>query len=201
MPFNFQDDQKKDQLKEKPKPILHSPKSGNPAMAKALVGLFVILVIGAALYLVERSGILSSQKTTAHVEEMRLTPLDTAQITESQPMDPAATETQRVPRERAETIQAAPERQPAALPEPEQEKRQAADGGKFTIYAGSFKKREVTEGVVSELRKRGHNAFVVPAGEWYRVAVGKFETREAARAHAETLRSALESGFWVEKVP
>jgi cell division septation protein DedD len=65
--------------------------------------------------------------------------------------------------------------------------------GRFTVNAGSFKDRMRAERFMDELTETGYEAFVMKAtipesGTFYRVSVGRFESREEALALAKELR-------------
>lgn len=65
--------------------------------------------------------------------------------------------------------------------------------GRFTVNAGSFKDRLRAERFMDELTETGYEAFIMKAtipesGTFYRVSVGRFDSREEALALAKELR-------------
>jgi cell division septation protein DedD len=83
----------------------------------------------------------------------------------------------------AQQAAAAPAAQPAAA---------SVDRGRFTIQVAAFQEIRGAEQMVGTLRSKGYPAYqiqvTVPGkGEWYRVRVGAFESREAAEATLKKL--------------
>ena len=65
--------------------------------------------------------------------------------------------------------------------------------GSFTVQVASSREKEDADGMAARLRKKGYDAFVVPAeipgkGKWYRVRVGVFPTKEEAASYADGLK-------------
>jgi cell division septation protein DedD len=78
-----------------------------------------------------------------------------------------------------------------------------SDGG-FQLQVASFKDQGEADGLVEDLRKRGHRAFrqaaYVPArGLWHRVRIGPFKNRfEASRYKAEFEKNERMTPFLVD---
>lgn len=65
--------------------------------------------------------------------------------------------------------------------------------GSFTVQVASSREKEDADGIAARLKKKGYDAFVVPAdipgkGKWYRVRVGVFSTKEEAASYADGLK-------------
>lgn len=65
--------------------------------------------------------------------------------------------------------------------------------GSFTVQVASSREKEDADGIAARLKKKGYDAFVVPAdipgkGKWYRVRVGVFPTKEEAASYADGLK-------------
>jgi len=70
---------------------------------------------------------------------------------------------------------------------------QTADGGWFSVQAGSYKKAESAERLVTSLQARGYDfscrAVEIPdRGTWYRVLTGRYNKRDDARQAGTALR-------------
>ncbi|MGE5175702.1 MAG: SPOR domain-containing protein [Hyphomicrobiales bacterium] len=60
----------------------------------------------------------------------------------------------------------------------------------FRVHVASFRSETKVQGIVSDLKRKGLEAWYEPAGDlpgWYRVFVGRFRTEEDARAYASWL--------------
>lgn len=79
---------------------------------------------------------------------------------------------------------------PAASSPPAADRPANAGGGNFTIQVAAFRDRTAAERMLQQLASRGIEGYLegTPAGI-FRVRVGRFETREAARALAARLES------------
>ena len=71
--------------------------------------------------------------------------------------------------------------------------------GEFTIYIGSYRTKVNAEDEVKRWNEAGYQAFLSEQGGWYRVALGRYATKEEARVQAEKLKEAFEAGYWVDK--
>lgn len=72
--------------------------------------------------------------------------------------------------------------EPQATPEPEP---QTVASGEFTVQVSAFQTSEEAEAYKSSLTRKGYNPYVIPAeiagkGIWYRVRVGRYETKTRA---------------------
>ncbi len=73
-------------------------------------------------------------------------------------------------------------------------------GAQFTIQVASFQKSGYARKVVDELKQAGHQAFLVDKdlgakGVWYRVYVGKFQSRNEASQYISRLPPDYKQGF------
>ena len=79
-------------------------------------------------------------------------------------------------------------RTPKPPPEP------GGDRGRFTVQVASVREVSRAQDLERRLKQRGYSAFVLKTdmkekGVWYRVRVGRFETREGARTMAEKIEA------------
>lgn len=105
---------------------------------------------------------------------------------------PAARTASTSPEQLANRTLAAPEPRAAVNPAPAgaAEPPKPAAAGKFTIQVAAFRDRAAAERMLEQLGARGIEGYLegTPAGI-FRVRVGQFESREAARALAARLES------------
>ena len=77
--------------------------------------------------------------------------------------------------------------QPAAKPPKAAEAARTLPPPVFTVQVGSFRSRRKAEDLAARMREQGVQVQVVEASvagrTWYRVQVGRFDTRAAAEAH------------------
>lgn len=99
------------------------------------------------------------------------------------------------PAPKSEPVQARvaqPVQQAAAAPSDTRPATASVDRGRFTIQVAAFQEIRGAEQMVGTLRSKGYPAYqiqvTVPGkGDWYRVRVGAFESREAAEATLKKL--------------
>ena len=105
---------------------------------------------------------------------------------------PAARTASSSPEQLSNRTLAAPEPRAAANPPPARaaDPPKPAAAGKFTIQVAAFRDRAAAERMLEQLAGRGIEGYLegTPAGI-FRVRVGQFESREAARALAARLES------------
>jgi len=93
--------------------------------------------------------------------------------------------------EKIDRVEAAPKPERAAQPETS---APASSPGAFTIQVGAYKAREPADALRARLAAAGHDAYVAEIDSSgsvrYRVRVGSFATREAARAAADKIVAA-----------
>jgi DedD protein len=102
----------------------------------------------------------------------------------------------------------APERektQDASLRLPAGAAENSRDGGKWTVQVNAFPDEKSAQGWVEKLKAKGYNAYVTEirtdGRTWYRVRVGRYNSREEADRVAETLKSkeSLPKAFSTER--
>lgn len=69
----------------------------------------------------------------------------------------------------------------------------AAGGSRWTVQVNAFPDEEPAQNLVEKLKGKGYDAYVVTTNikgrTWYRVRVGRFQSREEAKQLQETFRS------------
>lgn len=78
--------------------------------------------------------------------------------------------------------------------------------GKYTLTLASFKEKERAIAYRNSLKKKDLDAFEWPVaipgqGTWYRVSVGRFPTRKAAKLYARRIESSLATRPIVNEMP
>ncbi len=92
-------------------------------------------------------------------------------------------------------LQSVPADLPPAAAQPK--KRAAAAAAPFyTVHVGSYRSRDTAASEANRIRAKGHDAFVERAelgqrGTWFRVKVGRFQTRAEAESLKEKIHKAL----------
>ena len=99
------------------------------------------------------------------------------------------------------------ERALAALQGRAKEGRGAAEPPpeRFTLQVSAFQDRAEAQAQVDRLRERGHNPYltssVVPGrGRWYRVRIGRFDSKGAAEAFRRKFEAAEGTGCFVTRL-
>ena len=72
--------------------------------------------------------------------------------------------------------------------------------GSFTIYVGSFKNKALAQKEKARLIEKDFDAFVLANAGMFRVAVGRFATRDEAKSTAEEIRTRLKKECWVDRL-
>lgn len=85
----------------------------------------------------------------------------------------------------------------AALPPPAADSTAVATGAGWTVVVGSFKNEAAARRESARLIDQGLPSSVQVAGDFYRVTIGRFAARDAARRHADLLRQTNQLKGWV----
>ena len=76
--------------------------------------------------------------------------------------------------------------------------------GDFTIVIASFQEKNTAEEEAARWSSAGFQSMVnekaLKAGTWYRVSLGRYETRQEAMKSAKEMEHMFESGFWIDRV-
>lgn len=106
-------------------------------------------------------------------------------------------------------------KQPAPVPEPakqvvinEAEKKVHIDNGtgSYTIVVASFKEKSNAEKTLKRWTDSGYDAIITEkdsekkGSKWYRVSIGRYETKQDAMKAASKLADAFEAGYWIEQL-
>jgi len=170
----------------KPAPVPEQPSRGSAA--KILLWIFAIVVLASVLFLLVQYGIIPGGKGTSGRPSPADTPAGDTAIPRSAPTDTA-----KAPVRGALPGSTKGDSERAA----ELRKRLAGAGGDYTIFISAFSAPADAEELSGRWGRAGYPSFVQHSGGWYRVALGRYISVEAARDDAEKLRQALEEGYWI----
>jgi len=98
------------------------------------------------------------------------------------------------------------EPEPKAAPEPQpktEQRPQAFAAGDYTVQVSAFQTSEEAEAYKASLTRKGYEPYVIPAeiagkGVWYRVRVGRYETKNKANEAKAQLAMVNIPSFVVE---
>jgi len=92
---------------------------------------------------------------------------------------------------------------PVEQPKPQPAKQEMGKGS-FTVIIGAFHSKQTAEEEVGRWSNAGYPAMVTESGAgesmWYRVSLGRYETRRLAMKAGKEMEHMFEMGYWVDKV-
>lgn len=116
---------------------------------------------------------------------------------------------QRLQQQRLDSIAAARQDSIDAARKQEEQRRQLSlnESGSYALQVGAWRSEEKAQSQLSTWRERGfENAYVVQVGNedtgniWYRIRLGRAESKEAAQQVGQNLKQEYETDFWVSFV-
>ncbi len=78
--------------------------------------------------------------------------------------------------------------------------------GNYTIFIASFRSKDRAETLVKRWTDAGYYSTIneknagKDGGIWYRVSIGRYESRNEAKKVADTLLQSFESGYWIDEL-
>jgi cell division protein FtsN len=72
--------------------------------------------------------------------------------------------------------------------------------GEYAIFIGSFREKSKADEEAARWREAGYTATVSEKNKWFRLAIGKYNTKKEATEVAKKLSDAFEAGYWIDKV-
>lgn len=199
-----------------PKPIVHTPKKSYSAIKYVLQGLFIVLVVASAVFLVYIIALRQLGVGPATVQEKTTTEELPVAIDTGGPVEEAAPGEEYI-------VQEQPAEEPVKKPEegitteeptkePEKEIKKPPEEmavqpeviltkGSYTIYIASYKARQPADEEVGRWVEAGYEAMVVEANNRFRVALGQYVTAKDAKIFASQMWEAFEFGYWIGRVP
>jgi len=181
MPLNVQNKEYiKSDEENQPKPIIHQPKQGYSSIKYFLMGLFIVVVVASAVFLIYllSFNLMQGPQPTKQVYTTEVGEAEKpaeAKPTEMKP--PVSTEITPIP-------------QPSVK----------LTTGLLTVYIGSYVMESTAREEVGRWIDAGFNAAVVHANNHYRVALGNYTSVDEAKKFADQMWEAFEYGYWIGKV-
>lgn len=187
-----------------------APKGGGPSAAGGggipkivIIIVVAIVALGAVAFILNTTGIVKlwgKKKATPQVvalPEDNFQPVtqDTAAVVQEQ----QATEEQPVP-SMAENLTKVESSARTAPRKPQPAKNMVRGTGMFTVQISSWPSRDKAEILAKIFTDAGFDAFVEPMGSYFRVCVGRFETKADANAQMVKMEHMLESRPVIAKV-
>jgi SPOR domain len=190
----------------KPKPILHTPKKSYPVFRYILQGVFIVLVVASAVFLIYIIAIKQLGVGPKPAETTMAPAVDTSSV--AQPSEQPVEKPLQKPAEKPvqepvpETIKPKPteaikppSEKPVARPEV------TLTQGSYTVYIASYNTKSPAEEEVNRWIEAGYEAMVVESAKHFRVALGQYVTSEDAKIFVKQMWEAFENGYWIGKVP
>jgi septal ring-binding cell division protein DamX len=69
--------------------------------------------------------------------------------------------------------------------------------GRYTIYISRYRTQATADEESSRWRAAGYESQVTPRAGWYCVSIGRFPSRQEARALVDKLVDGFEGGYWI----
>ena len=198
MPLNLNDiDDQQSPADRPPGPILREPggDGGTGSRRGILIaaGGITILLIFFVVWKFDLFHFRGDHRTEESSASMTETPHVSAPQNSTPASGDAATSP---PRQNVQTMTQAPPVQPAASSSSLASKKT----GTYTIYISRQKSRARADEESSRWNAAGYESRVTPAGEWFKVSIGRYGTWEEAKAAAVALEDGFEAGYLVGKI-
>ncbi len=213
--LNIPEEQKRNMRQQPLSPFKRQAMAGGGSKMLPIMVIFsLIILVGVVIYALNRYGYINlwGEKPTKVIA----IPEQQEQITEPYSTQPIEEETtpqttvESVPKNEAPVI-----KQPVPTPEPakqvvkkeaEQKVQRETGTGSYSIVVASFKEKANAEKNVKRWTDSGYEAMITEkdaekkGSKWYRVSIGRYETKQDAMKAAAKLADALEAGYWIEQV-
>ncbi len=212
--LNIPEEQKRNMRQQPLSPFKRQAMAGGGSKMLPIMVIFgLIILIGVVLYALNRYGYVNLwvEKPTKVI----VIPEHQEQITEPTTPQPIEEETtpqataESVPRNEAHVTTQVPTSEPSeqvVIKEAEQKVHKETGIGSYSIVVASFKEKANAEKNVKRWTDAGYEAMITEKGaekkgsKWYRVSIGRYETKQDAMKAAAKLADALEAGYWIEQV-
>lgn len=218
--LNIPEEQKRNMRQQPLSPFKRQAMAGGGSKMLPIMVIFsLIILVGIVIYALNQYGYINlwGEKQTKTIvipeqEEQITEPATELSITqpteEEQPMP--ETKSANIPKtETPVTKPPAPKSEPA-----KQEVKKEADKkvnietgtGSYTIVVASFKEKANAEKGSKHWTDAGYEAMITEKTtgkngvKWYRLSIGRYETKQDAIIAAAKLADALEAGYWIEQV-
>jgi hypothetical protein len=178
MPLNInENDPAGKKEKEKPLPITHTVREGNPYFTKTTILILAAATVVAGIFLLSEYDILhlpflsGGREPITDVDSVPEKNQDSGILT-FPPSSPSG-------KDRVSSFGT------------------VTDTGKFVVYIGAYRSRSDAEEEVGRWIAAGFKSFVDDHDGWHRVSFGRYVTLGAAKSEAEQWKQAFEYGYWI----
>ncbi|MDI6802558.1 MAG: SPOR domain-containing protein [Bacteroidota bacterium] len=211
--LNIPEEQKRNMRQQPLSPFKRQAMAGGGSKMLPIMVIFsLIILVGVVIYALNQYGYIHlwGEKPTKVIVIPEQQEEITEPATELSPTDTIEEETtQQTKAESVPKIEAPVTKQPVPTPEPakqpvkkeaEQKVHKETGSGSYSIVVASFREKSNAEKNVKRWTDAGYEAMITEKDKWYRVSVGRYETKQDAMKAAAKLADALEAGYWIEQV-
>lgn len=207
MPLRFKEGGD-DGVKERKDPVLHEPGESSRGFLKVLIVLFVGVALVVGIFFIYRSGLIQSDSNqmpsftepTKDVAVVRPESLTTKPIQINPPLDTALAPESTRQELNLKSIDSSGVASPQAKSDTVALSPLPVEEGKYTIFVARFRLKENAEQTARKWEGGSYKPEVTEREGWFRVSIGRFETRGKAKAAAEELGERLKAGYFVGRV-
>lgn len=174
---------------------------GNSSNTILLIAIVVLIALGVVM--LNQFGVIHLWGTGTSPVVVELPPLEEEEVPPIlEPTEPNLTQ---LPEQ---VITPVPDDRPALgqREEPRERPRELrpAGTGMYTVQVSAWRDRSKAETQVQRIRAAGKDAYVdqttINGTTWYRVRIGRYNTREEAENDARGFQLLLETGWWVARI-
>ncbi len=211
-----------------PTPPIKKKKSsgGGGGGSSALIFLLILVIVGAGVYFLNKRGIINVTKLwkkhppVAQVQEEPLPPEQSAEqmqqpaksdssevaLLETSPVEDSlkADQTTEAAFQSSKTPVSAPKQKKAIKETSSVSKQLDEMKGEFTVQVIAYREKAQAEATAKNLEYVGYPSFVerVPmkGGDWYTVRIGRYASREDAKAAVKSFAAQLQASYVIDKV-
>lgn len=216
--LNIPEEQKRSMRQQPLSPFKRQAMAGGGSkMLPVMVVFSLVILVGVVIYALNQYGYINlwgekPAKVIAIPEQQEQMTEPATEYTESQPIEePTTTQTieEALPKTKPATKQPAPVPEPAKpVVKKEAEKKVHIESGtgNYTIVVASFKEKSNAEKTLKRWTDAGYDAMITEkdaekkGSKWYRVSIGRYETKQDAMKAAAKLADAFEAGYWIEQL-
>lgn len=217
--LNIPEEQKRSMRQQPLSPFKRQAMAGGGSkMLPVMVVFSLIILVGVVIYALNQYGYINlwgEKPAKVFAIQEQQTPI-TEPSTEPYPTQPVEEPTtHQTTSEAISKTEVPATKQPAPVPEPAKPvvKKEAeikvhieSGTGNYTIVVASFKAKTNAEKNVKLWTDAGYDAMITEkdsekkGSKWYRVSIGRYETKQDAMKAAAKLADAFEAGYWIEQL-
>lgn len=182
----------------------HGSGGGDNSNKILLVAIVILLVLGVVM--LNQFGIINLWGTGEGRVTVDLDPLEEEAVEPiPDPREPELTPAPDIAiRDETEEI---PEPPPVRVPDREREQPREirpTGTGLYTVQVSAWLDRQKAETQAQRIRNAGKDAYIdqtsINGVTWYRVRIGRYQTRQEAEEEARRFQLLLETGWWVARI-